>query len=136
MEIPPLSKNWAKKHEGLLKSLSLRFSVIPVKTGIQFFNAFPLSWISTCAGMTTFYGFIEHALERFRIRRPGGVCQEERSSYKDLQEKIGIRHLWGLKKESNFIRSTIPPSRASGHCRAVKIVSRPPMVHNVYHIAR
>ncbi len=46
----------------LVKSLSMRFSVIPVKTGIQFFHAFYTSWIPACAGMTTFYEIINYGV--------------------------------------------------------------------------
>jgi len=34
------------------------YSVIPVKTGIQSFQYLGRFWIPACAGMTTFYEFI------------------------------------------------------------------------------
>jgi hypothetical protein len=36
----------------------MRYSVIPVKTGIQSFQYLGRFWISACAGMTTFYELI------------------------------------------------------------------------------
>jgi hypothetical protein len=33
----------------------MRYSVIPVKTGIQSFQHLGRFWIPACAGMTTFY---------------------------------------------------------------------------------
>jgi hypothetical protein len=44
--------------DGLVKSLKMRYSVIPVKTGIQSFQYLGRFWIPACAGMTTFYEFI------------------------------------------------------------------------------
>ena len=36
----------------------MRYSVIPVKTGIQSFQYLGRFWIPACAGMTPFYDFI------------------------------------------------------------------------------
>jgi hypothetical protein len=48
----------------LKKSLKTPFSVIPVKTGIQYFQKLGRSWIPACAGMTTFYETIKFGAER------------------------------------------------------------------------
>jgi hypothetical protein len=40
----------------------MRYSVIPVKTGIQSFQYLGRFWIPACAGMTTFYDFINFAI--------------------------------------------------------------------------
>ncbi len=44
--------------DGFVKSLKMGYSVIPVKTGIQSFQYLGRFWIPACAGMTTFYEFI------------------------------------------------------------------------------
>ncbi len=54
-----LNRNFEKLKQynfvGLVKSLKMGYSVIPVKTGIQSFQYLGRFWIPVCAGMTTFY---------------------------------------------------------------------------------
>jgi hypothetical protein len=46
----------------------MRYSVIPVKTGIQSFQYLGRFWIPACAGMTTFYEFINiWAMKKDRV---------------------------------------------------------------------
>ena len=47
------------KFNGLIKSRRKPIFVIPVETGIQFFNWFRRAWIPVCAGMTPFYEAIK-----------------------------------------------------------------------------
>jgi hypothetical protein len=43
------------KINDLVKSEKMTFAVIPVETGIQYFQKPGRLWIPACAGMTTFY---------------------------------------------------------------------------------
>ena len=43
------------KVDGLVKNRELPFSVIPVKTGIQYFHAVTEPWTPVFTGVTTFY---------------------------------------------------------------------------------
>ena len=44
--------------DGLVKSLKVRFFVIPVQAGIQCFQVVRIIWIPVFTGMTTFYDSI------------------------------------------------------------------------------
>jgi len=52
-------KNPKSKIDGLVKSLKVRFFVIPAQAGIQCFQVVRIIWIPVFTGMTTFYDSIK-----------------------------------------------------------------------------
>jgi len=62
-------KSSGTKHDGFVINPENTFSVIPVKTEIQFFRQLFGPWIPAFAGMTTFYEPIKHTEQKTRPRR-------------------------------------------------------------------
>jgi hypothetical protein len=73
------------KVDGLVKSLKMRYSVIPVETGIRSFQYLGRFWIPACAGMTTFYEFLK--INNFAIN------QQKNVNFAKLSRQGGTREL-------------------------------------------
>jgi hypothetical protein len=62
ISIEPQKRILNANFDGFVKSLQIRFSVIPAQAGIQSFHVVRILWIPVFTGMTTFCEIINFAM--------------------------------------------------------------------------